>query len=241
MKRSIIFILLLISVSAFAQKPNTLTSTERKMGWKLLFDGKTMKGWRNFYKKDLSSGAWQVSDNSIMLEYDYKEGGVSKAGGEITTDGVYENFELAIDWKISAGGNSGIIFNAQEDDEKKHPFSWYTGPEFQVLDNDGHKDGKISKHRAGNLYDIFKYEPENVKPVGEWNKAMIQQKNGHVKLFINNRMVIEYTIGSEEYTKAIAVSKFKDNPNWGTYTKGHIVLQDHGNKVWYRNIKIRMI
>ena len=80
-----------------------------------------------------------------------------------------------------------------------------------------------------------------MKPVGEWNKAMIQQKNGHVKLFINNRMVIEYTIGSEEYTKAIAVSKFKDNPNWGTYTKGHIVLQDHGNKVWYRNIKIRMI
>jgi hypothetical protein len=240
MKKSIIFVLLLTTISVIAQKPNTLTPKEKKMGWKLLFDGKTMNGWRNFYKKDLA-GAWQVSDNSIMLDDSFKEGWMAKGGGEITTDGIYENYEFTIDWKISEGGNSGIIFNAQEDDEKKHPYSWGTGPEFQVLDNEKHDDGKIPKHRAGNLYDIFKYEPENVKPQGEWNKAMIQQKNGHVKLFVNGKMVIEYTIGSDEYKKAVAESKFKDDPMWGTYTKGHIVLQDHGNRVWYRNIKVRKL
>ena len=240
MKKSVVFILLFASFSVFSQKVNTLTPQEKKMGWKLLFDGKTMKGWRNFYKPDLG-GAWQVSENSITLDDTFKEGWMSKGGGEITTDGIYENYEFTIDWKISEGGNSGIIFNAQEDDAKKHPYSWNTGPEFQVLDNEKHDDGKIPKHRAGNLYDIFKYEPENVKPQGQWNSAKIMQKNGHVKLFVNGRNVIEYTIGSDEYKKAVAESKFKEDPMWGTYTKGHIVLQDHGNRVWYRNIKIRKI
>ncbi len=240
MKKLFTIILFLVTISVIAQKPNTLTPKEKKGGWKLLFDGKTMKGWRNFYKKELA-GAWQVSDNSIMLDDTFKEGWMAKGGGEITTNDVYENYEFTIDWKISEGGNSGIIFNAQEDDQKKHPYSWGTGPEFQVLDNERHEDGKIPKHRAGNLYDIFKYEPENVKPQGEWNTAKILQKNGSVKLSINGKMVIEYIIESPEYKKAVAESKFKDESMWGTYTKGHIVLQDHGNRVWYRNIKIRKV
>jgi hypothetical protein len=242
MKKSIFAFLLLASFNGLAQKLNTLTSQEKKAGWKLLFDGKTMNGWRNFYKKDLG-GAWQVSavEKAITLDATFKEGWMAKGGGELTTDGIYENYEFTTDWKISEGGNSGIIFNAQEDDEKKHPYSWNTGPEFQVLDNEKHDDGKIPKHRAGNLYDIFKYEPENVKPQGQWNTAKIRQKNGHVELFLNGRKVIEYTIGSDEYKKAVAESKFKEDPMWGTYTKGHIVLQDHGNQVWYRNIKVRKI
>lgn len=238
MKKISVILLVLASFSVFSQKVNTLTPKEKKMGWQLLFDGKTTKGWRNFYKSDLG-GAWKVSDNSIMLDDTFKEGWRTKDGGEITTDGIYENYEFTIDWKISEGGNSGIIFNAQEDDPQKHPYSWGTGPEFQVLDNEKHDDGKISKHRAGNLYDIFKYEPENVKPAGQWNTFKIVQKEGLVKLFVNAKKVIEYTIGSDDYKKAVAESKFKDYPMWGTYTKGHIVLQDHGNRVWYRNIKIR--
>lgn len=242
MKKQLIAILMLATFSVMAQKPNTLTASEKKMGWKLLFDGKTMNGWRNFYKKDLG-GAWQVSaiDKAITLDATFKEGWMAKGGGELTTNDIYENYEFSIDWKISEGGNSGIIFNAQEDDQKKHPYAWNTGPEFQVLDNERHDDGKIQKHRAGNLYDIFKYEPENVRPQGQWNTAKIKQKNGHVELYLNGRKVIEYTIGSEEYKKAVAESKFKDDPMWGTYTKGHIVLQDHGNQVWYRNIKIRKL
>lgn len=234
----VIITLMCASLSATAQKPNTLTTKEKKQGWKLLFDGKTLNGWRNFNKKDLGP-AWKISDDAIMLDNSQMDGWNTKGGGELTTDGIYENFILACDWKISEGGNSGIIFNAQEDDAVKHPYSWFTGPEFQVLDNDGHADGKIDKHRAGNLYDLIKYEPENVKPVGEWNKVMIEQKSGHVKLFVNGRMVIEYTIGSEEYKKLVAASKFKGMENWGTFTKGHIVFQDHGNKVWFRNIKVK--
>jgi hypothetical protein len=228
------------SFSIQAQKLNSLTPKEQKQDWKLLFDGKTLNGWRNFNKKDLGT-AWKVSDDAIMLDNSVMDGWNAKGGGEITTDAVYENFVFVCDWKISEGGNSGIIFNSQEDDAQKHPYSWNTGPEFQVLDNDGHADGKIDKHRAGNLYDLIKYAPENVKPVGEWNHAMISQKNGLVKLYLNGRMVIEYNIHSDEYKALVANSKFKGMENWGTFTKGHIVFQDHGNKVWFRNIKIKQL
>ncbi|MFC0184070.1 protein of unknown function [Pseudarcicella hirudinis] len=235
MKKYLLAPMLLVSVCAFAQKPNTLTKEEKKQGWKLLFDGKTISQWRTFNKKELGA-AWKINDDAIMLD-DTQKG----SGGDIITKEVYENFEFTCDWKISPGGNSGIIFDSQEDDAQKHPYSWNTGPEFQVLDNEGHKDGQIDKHRAGNLYDLIKYTPENVKPVGEWNTAKIYQKNGFVKLTFNGRDVIAYKIGSEEFKKLIAASKFKNMENWGSYTKGHIALQDHGNKVWFRNIKIRQL
>jgi hypothetical protein len=243
MKKITLILLTLISANIFAQQLNTLSPQEKKQGFKLLFDGKTMNGWRS-YNKTTPAPAWQVSDNAIMLDDTYKDGWMAKGGGEITTDGVYENFEFMCEWKISPGGNSGIIFDAQED--PKYDYSWRTGPEFQVLDNEGHDDGKIPKHRAGNLYDVIKYEPENVKPVGEWNQAKIVQKNGLVKLYLNGKNVITYQIGSEEYNKMVADSKFKRDakdydPNWGSYTKGHIVLQDHGARVWYRNLKIRKL
>lgn len=228
------------SFVANAQHPNTLTPKEKKQGWRLLFDGKTLNGWRNFNKKDLGP-AWKISDDAIMLDNSQMDGWNTKGGGELTTDDIFENFIFSCEWKISEGGNSGIIFNAQEDDAKKRPYSWFTGPEFQVLDNDGHADGKIDKHRAGNLYDLIKYEPENVKPVGEWNKVMIAQTNGKVKLYVNGRMVIQYDTKSEEFKKLVAGSKFKDMESWGTFTKGHIVFQDHGNKVWFRNIKIKTL
>jgi hypothetical protein len=217
------------SMSGFAQ--NTLTEKEKKEGWKLLFDGKTTSGWRN-YLSDKISNRWKVSNGELYLDKS-----VTTGAGDIITDAEYENYELAIDWKISPCGNSGIIFGVVEDEKFKNTYN--SGPEMQVLDNTCHPDAKITKHRAGDLYDLISSSKETVKPAGEWNQARIVSKNARMEFWLNGTKVVDFTMHTPEWDEMVAKSKFKTMPGFGKASKGHIALQDHGDVVWFRNIKIR--
>lgn len=218
---------------------NTLTEAEKAAGWKLLFDGKTMKGWHS-YGKTAPGKDWLVQDGAIYLnaEARNKAGWQAADGGDIVTDESFVNYELRLEWKIAPCGNSGIIYNIVED-PSKYEYVWHTGPEMQVLDNACHPDALIEKHRAGDLYDLIACKYETVKPAGQWNKARLVNRNGKVEHWLNGRKVVEVDMTGEDWKKLIAGSKFKDMPAFGKATSGKISLQDHGDKVWYRNIKIR--
>ena len=216
---------------------NQLTKAERDAGWKLLFDGETTNGWRNFGKSTIGS-SWKVEDGALMLDVVARQDGGWQAedGGDIITEGEYENFELRLEWKISACGNSGIMYNAVESEDFDHP--WQTGPEMQVLDNTCHPDAAIEKHRAGDLYDLITALPETVLPSGEWNRVRIRIKDGQLEHWLNGRKVVETTMYDSNWKSMIAGSKFRDMEGWGMARKGHIALQDHGDRVWFRNIKV---
>jgi len=219
----------LITLSAYGQ--NTLTAQEKKDGWKLLFDGKTTAGWRNFNTTKVGAG-WKVQNGELYLDKTVTEG-----RGDILTDAEYENYEFSIEWKIDACGNSGIIFNVVED--PKYEATYVTGPEMQVLDNACHPDAKIIKHRAGDLYDLISCSKETVKPVGEWNTAVIRSDRTKMEFWLNGTKVVEFTMHDKKWDEMVAGSKFNTMPDFGKARKGHIALQDHGDNLWYRNIKIR--
>ena len=204
-----------------------------KDGWQVLFDGKTTKGWHT-YGKTTVGNAWKIADGAVYVDPSIKE------GGDLVTDNEYENFDLKLEWKISKNGNSGIMIFVKED-AAKYNETYVTGPEIQVLDNEGHPDGKITKHRAGDLYDLIKSSSEPVKPVGEWNQAEIIANKGKLQIFLNGTNVVTTTMWDDNWKQLIANSKFKDMPDFGKFNKGRIALQDHGNTVWYRNIKIKKL
>jgi hypothetical protein len=212
---------------------NTLSNKEQKDGWKLLFDGKTTKGWRKFNSDKIAS-AWKVQDGTLYLDNSVTD---KAERGDIVTDQEFENFEFSIDWKIDSCGNSGIMFNVVEDPKYRTP--WLTGPEMQVLDNECHPDAKIEKHRSGDLYDLIKSSKETVKPAGEWNTAKIISNKGKYEFWLNGTRVVEFTMHDAKWDALVAGSKFKSMPDFGKATKGRLSLQDHGDKVWFRNIKIR--
>lgn len=218
---------------------NQLSDQEKTDGWQLLFDGQTFNGWHK-YGGGPTGSAWKVTDGAIYLDTSNKVDGNIAGGIDIATDEEYENFDLRLQWKISKGGNSGIIFDVNED-TSKYKHSYETGPEMQVLDNDGHPDGKIIKHRAGDLYDLISCSRETVKPVGEWNDAEIKAENGKLDLYLNGENVVSTTMWDDNWKKLVAGSKFKDWKGFGDFKKGKICLQEHECAVWYRNIKIKKL
>ncbi|MBS2098340.1 3-keto-disaccharide hydrolase [Carboxylicivirga linearis] len=238
--------LALILSSACSQQTkenNTLTKEEKADGWQLLFDGKTSDGWRNYNKSTFPAG-WEITEDGTLH---CPGSGRGEAGGKDRGDILYGdkkfgNFHLKLEWKISEGGNSGIFYLAQESDTLDYIYK--TAPEMQVLDNERHPDAKAGKdgnRMAGSLYDLYPAVPQNAKPAGEWNTVEIKVYKGSVWHIQNGETVVEYHLWTPQWNDLVAGSKFPElNPNWADVaTEGYIGLQDHGDDVWFRNIKIK--
>jgi hypothetical protein len=203
---------------------NTLTEAEQKAGWKLLFDGKTTAGWRNYKKPTIGDG-WKVANGELTW--------AGKGAGDIVTADQYDSFEFKVDYNISNGGNSGLIYHVTE--EEAAP--WQTGPEIQIQDNkDGHDPQK-----AGWLYQLYAAETDATKPAGEWNELRILITPEKCVQYMNGVKYVEYVKGSPDWDERVAKSKFGKFPNFGKATRGYICLQDHNNPVSFRNIKVRRI
>jgi hypothetical protein len=221
--------LLVVALPLRAQEPapNTLTAAERSAGWRLLFDGTSTKGWRGFRAKTMPSG-WQAVAGNLTR--------VSEAT-DIITEKQYASFELSIDWQISPKGNSGIMYRVTEADSD----TYQTGPEMQVLDDAGHHDGQSRLTAAGSVYGLYPAPEGVVRPAGQWNQARIVVKGDSVQHWLNGVLMAEYVLGSPDWAARVAKSKFAQWPGYGKAKKGYIALQDHGDWVAYRNIKIRVL
>lgn len=207
--------------------------------WVDLFDGKSFTGWHRYGGEPVGS-AWKIQDGAMWLDSGPDDDGHTEdGGGDIVTNKAYGNYELELEWRISECGNSGIIYNVQESDEYAYP--WMTGPEMQVLDNSCHPDAKFPTHRAGDLYDIQSVQEENPQPVGQWNRVKLVVTDGEAQHWMNGVKQVVYQNTGESWSEKISNSKFKDMDKWGTFTEGKICLQDHGDPVWYRNIRIRQL
>jgi hypothetical protein len=232
------------ALAADAQ-PNTLTDAERAEGWRLLWDGSTFNGWRGLGMDTVPSQHWKIEDGSIYKvpskNVPLAPDGQPLAGGDLITNDTFQNFELAWDWKISEGGNSGLKYNVSEELSLRNPTARAAlGFEYQMLDDDRHADGQLPTHRSAALYDlIVPNADKQLAPVGEWNHARIVFNGNHGEHWLNGKKVVEYELGSPEMQKAFAESKWHDMPEFITRKRGHIVLQDHNDAVWVRNVKIR--
>ena len=223
-----------------AETSNTLTEAEKAAGWVLLFNGKDLTGWRGYGKTGVPE-AWSVVDGAITLESSGRGEAGAENGGDLLYDKKFKNFHLKFDWKIAEGGNSGVFFLGQEVDGWE---IFKTAPEFQVLDNDRHLDAELGidgNRKAGSLYDLIPAKPQNTKPAGEWNSGEIMCSKGTVVYKQNGEKVLEFHLWTEDWNKLVANSKFPElNPNWAKVAEeGYIVLQDHGDAVYYKNFKIR--
>jgi len=204
--------------------------------WTVLFDGSDLDSWHKYGGDDVGE-AWTIQNGTLHFDPSIKDDEGNTLGGDIVTDATFGNSEMELEWKISPCGNSGIIYNVIESANLPHPY--LSGPEMQVLDNSCHPDAKIYTHRAGDLYDMIAGDSTAVKPAGEWNAIRLVVSDGEVEHWMNGQMVVEYNNQGDGWTEMIANSKFKDYGEFGSVTSGHIALQDHGDPVWYRNVRVR--
>ena len=195
--------------------------------WIWLFNGENADAWRGYLKSELPSG-WQIVDGALTR--------VAEAGDIITKE-KFDNFELELEWKIAPGGNSGIFFHVQEDSALEAVY--LSGPEYQVLDNEAHRDGLDPRTSAGSNYALHAPAHDVTKQPGEWNSARVVVNGSHVEHWLNGAKLLEYELWSDDWNQRVAASKFKDMPAYGKAKTGHIALQDHGDWVAYRSIRIR--
>lgn len=222
---------------------NVLTEAEKKDGWKLLFDGKTTNGWRGAYLDQFPEKGWAVNDGVLTIQA--SDGSESQSFGDIVTEGEYDNFELNFEFKLTDGANSGVKYFVVEQTPK--PKGSAFGLEYQVLDDARHPDAKMGRdgnRTVASLYDLIPAKDKQVNPNGEWNQARIVVNGTRVEHWLNGKKVVEYERGSQEFRDMVAKSKYaapeyNKNGRFGEAPKGHILLQDHGNEVSYRNIKIK--
>jgi len=229
MKRLVLAAALLFGTTVSAQMP-ALTAAEKADGWKLMFDGKTLNGWRGYKSEALPAG-WRV-DNGILTR-----AAGSGEGGDLMTVNQYGDFEMRFEWKISENGNSGVIYHIGTTE----PYPWHTGPEYQILHNQGHSDGKSPLTQAGSNFAVNAISKDTTRPVGEWNEGRIVAKGNHVEHWLNGVKVVEYEVGSADWKAHVQASKFGKIPPYGTVKRGYIALQDHGNVVSFRNLKIKTL
>ena len=218
---------------------NSLTEEEKTAGWELLFDGSTLNGWKRF-NHDTIGPLWSVHDGLIECNGEGLTEGTADIGGSLITTKSFGNFELTFDWKLSPGGNSGVIYHVVEGKQYKHDYE--TGPEYQVMDDGGWKDPLKEAQKAGSSYDMFEAPAtKKLNPVGEWNSAKLIYNNGHVEHWLNGEKVVEFEEGSPDFQARYKKSKWVDYPDWNKFKEGAIALQDHGAPVYYRNIKIKAL
>jgi hypothetical protein len=213
------FILVIGSFSALAQGK-----------WTVLFDGKSTDAWRGYKRDSFPDKGWAIENGALK----------TIVGGDrvdLITREKYKDFDLELEWRVSPGGNSGIIYLVTEDESQ----TYQTGPEMQVLDDDKHRDGQNALTSAGSLYALIAPKSKKLQPVGGWNKARLVIRNGRVEHWLNGAKLLEYDLGSDSLKGLIAASKFKDMPRFAQNREGHIALQHHGEEVWYRNIRVRRL
>jgi len=213
--------------AAVQAAPNTLTARELTEGWRMLFDGATTAGWRS-YRGTTPAEGWQVVDGALTRV---------AAGGDIVSVDTFDDFELRIDWNVSQGGNSGVFFRANETTD----FVWQNSPEVQVLDNAAHRDGLTPETSAGSNYALHAPAQDASRPAGEWNEVRLIVRGPHVEHWMNGVKIVEYELWSDDWKARVAASKFNETPAYGQAKSGHITLQDHGDRVAFRNIKIRSL
>jgi hypothetical protein len=198
--------------------------------WTVLFDGKSTDAWRGYKRDSFPDKGWAIENGALK----------TIVGGDrvdLITREKYKDFDLELEWRVSPGGNSGIIYLVTEDESQ----TYQTGPEMQVLDDSKHRDGQNSLTSAGSLYALIAPQNKKLQPVGGWNKARLVIRDGHVEHYLNGAKILEYDLGSDSLKALIAGSKFKDMPRFAQNREGHIALQHHGEEVWYRNIRMRRL
>jgi peroxiredoxin len=229
---------IIAAMTQSARAANTLTAAETKAGWTLLWDGKTKNGWRGAYKERFPESGWLIKDGELIVE---ESGGAeSRNGGDIITAAQYGDFELSLEFKLTAGANSGIKYFVTERTPK--PAGSAIGLEYQVLDDAGHPDAKAGvggNRTVGSLYDLIPAENKRVNPIGQWNQVRLVCKGNRVEHWLNGRKVVDYERGTQIFRALVQKSKYAQYDGFGLNEQGHILLQDHGNTVHYRNIKIR--
>lgn len=218
---------------ASGAEPNTLTPAEKASGWKLLFDGKSTAGWRGYKMEKLPPG-WAAQDGALVRLKGGAGGKGAGGGDDIVTTEEFENFDLSLEWKVVREGNSGVLYHVSEEPVT----SWHFAPEVQVLDNSAHPT-RDKRQLAGACYDLYAPSKDVTKPPGQWNQMRVLVNGAHVEHWMNGEKIVEYELWSNDWKARVANSKHKEHPKFGTFTKGPICLQDHTDRIEFRNIKIR--
>jgi len=212
-------------IAAKAAAANEPTAAEKAAGWKLLFDGKTLNGWRHFRNHEPIKEGWVAEDGCLNR--------VGEAG-DIISDAEFTDFDLRWEWRLTPGANSGLKYFVTEERASA------LGHEYQLIDDSRHADAlRGAKWQTAAFYDVLPATNRTIKPVGEWNQARVLAQGNHVEHWLNGAKVLEYELGGETVKAAVAASKFKGVAGFGTKIKGHILLQDHGDEIWFRDLKIR--